>query len=52
MGKNEKKQWDVIVIGAGASGMMTAITAAKNSKEVLILEKLDKVGKKLLATSN
>ena len=52
MGKNEKKQWDVIVIGAGASGMMTAITAAKNGKKVLILEKLDKAGKKLLATGN
>lgn len=52
MGKNEKKQWDVIVIGAGASGMMSAITAARNGKKVLILEKLDKAGKKLLATGN
>ena len=52
MGKNEKKQWDVIIIGAGASGMMAAITAAKNGKNVLILEKLDKAGKKLLATGN
>ena len=52
MGKNEKILWDVIVIGAGASGMMAAITAAKNGKKVLILEKLDKAGKKLLATGN
>ena len=52
MGKNEKMQWDIIVIGAGASGMMSAITAARNGKQVLILEKLDKAGKKLLATGN
>lgn len=52
MGKNEKRLWDVIVIGAGASGMMAAITAAKNGKQVLILEKQDKAGKKLLATGN
>ena len=32
MGKNEKKQWDVIILGAGASGMMAAITAAKMVK--------------------
>jgi predicted Rossmann fold flavoprotein len=31
--------YDVIVIGAGASGMMAAGTAAKNGKKVLILEK-------------
>lgn len=52
MGKITNKQWDVIVIGAGASGMMTAITAARNGKKVIILERLDKAGKKLLATGN
>lgn len=52
MGKNEKKRWDVIVIGAGASGMMAAIIAARANKKVLILEKLNKAGKKLLATGN
>lgn len=52
MGKNTKKQYDVVVIGAGASGMMTAITAARENKKVLIIEKLDKAGKKLLATGN
>ena len=40
------------IIGAGASGMMAAITAARENKKVCILEKLDKVGKKLLATGN
>lgn len=44
--------WDVIVIGAGASGMMAAITAAKEEHHVLILEHMDKPGKKLLATGN
>ncbi len=43
---------DVIVIGAGASGMVTAIEAARRGKSVLILEKNTKVGKKLLATGN
>lgn len=52
MGKNTKKQWDLVVIGAGASGMMAAITAARENKKVCILEKLDKAGKKLLATGN
>lgn len=52
MGKNTNKQWDVIVIGAGASGMMAAITAARTNNRVCIIEKLDKAGKKLLATGN
>ena len=52
MGKNTNKQWDLMVIGAGASGMMAAITAARENKKVCILEKLDKAGKKLLATGN
>ena len=52
MGKNTNKQWDLIVIGAGASGMMAAITAARENQKVCIIEKLDKAGKKLLATGN
>lgn len=52
MGKNTNTQWDFVVIGAGASGMMAAITAARENKKVCIIEKLDKVGKKLLATGN
>ena len=43
---------DVIIIGAGASGLVTAIVAARRGKKVLILEKNNKVGKKLLATGN
>ena len=52
MGKNTNKQWDLVVIGAGAAGMMSAITAARDNKKVCILERLDKAGKKLLATGN
>ena len=52
MGKNTNKQYDLLVIGAGASGMIAAITAARENKKVCILEKLDKAGKKLLATGN
>ncbi len=42
--------YDVIVIGAGPSGMMASITAAKNQKKVLLLEKNHNLGKKLLIT--
>ncbi len=52
MGKNTRNTWDVLIIGAGAAGMMAAITAARENKSVCVIEKLDKVGKKLLATGN
>lgn len=42
--------WDVIVIGGGAAGMMAAGTAAELGKNVLLLEKNPKLGKKLLIT--
>ena len=42
----------VIVIGGGASGMMAAITAAKNGARVTIIEHNDRVGKKILSTGN
>jgi len=38
----------VIVVGAGAAGLMAAGTAARRGREVLLLEKNDRVGKKLL----
>lgn len=43
---------DVIIIGGGASGLMAGITAGRNKKKVVIIEHLDKVGKKILATGN
>lgn len=42
----------VIVIGGGASGMAAALSAAKNGNKVLILERQNRVGRKLLATGN
>jgi predicted Rossmann fold flavoprotein len=42
----------VAVVGGGASGMMAAIAAARGGAEVVILERLTRVGKKLLATGN
>ena len=45
-------KYDVIIVGAGASGMMAAITAASHHKKVLLLERMDKLGKKILATGN
>ena len=48
--KNTTKHYDLIVIGAGAAGMMAAITAGRRGKHVLLLEKLPKIGAKLKAT--
>lgn len=42
----------VAVIGGGASGLMAAITAARNGAGVCILEHKDRVGRKILATGN
>ena len=42
--------YDVIIIGAGACGIMSAITSARDGKKVLLLEKLPKIATKLKAT--
>ncbi|WP_287967076.1 NAD(P)/FAD-dependent oxidoreductase [Acinetobacter sp.] len=42
------KQYDVLVIGAGASGLMTAYMAAQRGRRVVVVEKANKVGKKIL----
>ncbi|MGE4418588.1 MAG: NAD(P)/FAD-dependent oxidoreductase [Sulfurimonas sp.] len=47
---NFKKEYDLIVVGGGAAGMIGAITAAREGKSVLLLEKLSLVGAKLKAT--
>lgn len=43
---------DLIIIGGGASGLVAAISAARNGAETLILERMKRVGKKILATGN
>lgn len=40
----------VLVVGGGAAGMMAAVTAARNGGEVLLIEKNEKLGKKLFIT--
>lgn len=42
----------VVIVGGGASGLITSIYARKKSHEVIVIEKLDKCGKKILATGN
>ncbi|WP_111884902.1 NAD(P)/FAD-dependent oxidoreductase [Acinetobacter sp. CFCC 11171] len=43
-----QNQYDVLVLGAGASGLMTAYKAAQRGRKVLVVEKANKVGKKIL----
>ncbi len=41
-------QTDVVVIGAGAAGLMCAFTAAARGRQVLLLDHANKAGKKIL----
>lgn len=43
-------KYDGVVIGGGPAGMFAAITAARRGKRVLLLERNDRLGKKLLIT--
>lgn len=47
---NTNTIWDVIVVGGGPAGMMAAGRAAERGAKVLLLEKNDQLGKKLLIT--
>ena len=42
------QQFDVIVLGAGAAGLMCAIEAGKRGRRVAVLELADRIGKKIL----
>lgn len=42
--------YDVIIVGAGAAGMMAAVAAAERGRKVLMLEKMDQAGRKLRIT--
>lgn len=42
------QQWDVIVIGAGAAGLFSAIEAGKRGRRVLVLDNGKKIGRKIL----
>lgn len=46
------KQYDVVVLGGGASGMTAAIWAGRQGASVLIVEYNEELGKKILSTGN
>ena len=48
--EEKNRVFDVIVIGGGAAGIMASISAAKENRRVLLLEKLPKIAAKLKAT--
>lgn len=43
---------DILIVGGGAAGMMAALAASKNGADVLIIEKMGQLGKKILVTGN
>ena len=43
-----KLQFDVIILGAGAAGLMCAIEAGKRGRRVAVLERAERIGKKIL----
>jgi len=45
--KPSGKHFDVIVIGAGAAGLMCAMTAGQRGRRVLVIDHAEKVGKKI-----
>lgn len=46
------KMVDMIVVGAGAAGLIASITAARTGQKVLLLEQNSKIGKKILVSGN
>jgi hypothetical protein len=50
--KRNLEKVHIAVVGGGAAGMMAAITAARQGARVTLLERQDRVGKKILATGN
>ena len=45
-------QYDAIIIGGGASGLIAACALARGGRRVVLLEQQDRVGRKLLSTGN
>ena len=41
------QKYDVIIVGAGAAGMMSAIEAGKRGRKVLLLDHAQKIGEKI-----
>jgi predicted Rossmann fold flavoprotein len=42
-----KEKYDVIIVGAGAAGMMSAIVAGKRGRKVLLVDHAKKIGEKI-----
>src|SRR5690242_13840737 len=42
------QHFDAIILGAGAAGLMCAIEAGKRGRRVVVLERNDRIGKKIL----
>jgi len=47
---DQKKQYHLVVVGAGAAGIIAAIKAARDGNSVLLIEQLPKIATKLKAT--
>src|SRR5438445_13599374 len=43
-----KSHFDVVILGGGAAGLMCAIEAGKRGRRVAVLERAERVGKKIL----
>ena len=43
-----KNSCNVVVVGGGAAGMMAAIWAARQGADVILFEKNEKLGKKMV----
>ena len=43
---------EIVIIGGGASGIMAAIEAVKSGKEVVVVDRKERVLKKVLVTGN
>lgn len=52
MENKKQNRYDIAIVGGGASGMVAAISAARAGVKVVILEHMDRIGKKILATGN
>ena len=50
--EDQESFFDIVIIGAGASGLMSACLLACSGKRILVLEKEGRVGRKLSATGN
>ena len=44
--------WDTIIVGAGAAGMTAALACGKEKQKVLLLDRQNQMGRKILVTGN